>query len=173
MTTLTIRQQLKLAAKAANIGPLDFDYPARDGHGMFFGPRLPLPQGVVMAANHTYWRPDEDDADSQRLAVKLLLSVRMYPSGVCVNRYDNPGFGTLLASEEFGVDRNAAVRRAILRAAARLDLDTMSTEVVQAEQQRQREAEYESMRAEKVSTKFAARVVRLFGAAMKLRNRST
>jgi len=41
---------------------------------MYFGPRLPLPTGVLMAANYTYWNPIDDDGDALRLAVKLNIS---------------------------------------------------------------------------------------------------
>lgn len=71
------KEQLKLAAKAAGIGPLDFDYPEREGHGMYFGPRLPMPQGVIMAANHAYWSPRTDDGDAFRLQAKLRFTVKI------------------------------------------------------------------------------------------------
>jgi len=71
----TDRELLELAAKAAGIGPLDFDYASREIHGFYFGPRLPMPQGVLMAAMHTYWNPLTDDGDALRLAVKLTMMI--------------------------------------------------------------------------------------------------
>lgn len=68
---LTERERLELAAKAAGLGPLDFDYAEREGHGLYIGPRLPMPTGVVMAAMHRYWRPLADDGDALRLAVAI------------------------------------------------------------------------------------------------------
>jgi hypothetical protein len=71
----TDRELLELAAKAASIGPLDFDYAEREGHGFHMGPRLPMPQGVLMAAMWTYWNPLDDDADALCLAVKCGIDV--------------------------------------------------------------------------------------------------
>lgn len=69
------RELLELAGKAANVGKLDFDYPSREKHGMYFGPRLPLPEGVLMAAMYVYWNPLESDADAFKLAANLRLLV--------------------------------------------------------------------------------------------------
>lgn len=69
------RELLELAAKAAEIGPLDFDYPTRESNGMYFGPRLPTPSGVIMAMTYRYWNPLEDDGDAFRLALKLRIQI--------------------------------------------------------------------------------------------------
>lgn len=71
------RELITLASKAAEIGPLDFDYSEREGHGFYFGPRLPMPEGVLMGAMWTYWRPLENDGDALRLAIKLRLKIDM------------------------------------------------------------------------------------------------
>lgn len=108
------RELLELAAKAAGIGPLDFDYAMREGHGFYFGPRLPMPQGVLMAATHTYWTPLTDDGDALRLAVKLNFLI-----DVDRNSTEAGGFGTHgFHAEPHGSDPYAATRRAIVRAAA-------------------------------------------------------
>ena len=122
---------LVLAAKAAGIGPLDFDYAKREGHGFYVGPRLPMPNGVLMAAMYTYWRPLEDDGDALRLAVKLGLAITPYPiyskpkHSVVVKQFDHArylrGEGEDVRCEEIEVhndDALAATRRAIVRAAA-------------------------------------------------------
>ena len=74
------KELLELAAKAAEIGPLDFDYAEQEGHGLYFGPRLPMPTGVMMAAMHRYWNPLIDDGDALRLAAKLGMDVCLRPS---------------------------------------------------------------------------------------------
>lgn len=66
------------------------------------------------------WEPLFDAGDAQRLAIRLRLSVRLFPSGVCVDSIYNPGNGTLLTSEEYGDDPDATVRRCIVRAAAEI-----------------------------------------------------
>lgn len=115
---------LEFAAKAAGIGPLDFDYASRESHGMYFGPRLPMPQGVVMAAMHTYWRPEEDDGDSMRLAAATGLQVNFnYRTG----RDERAGVGVWISGDTSpfpsfwtadAKDINAVARQTILRAAA-------------------------------------------------------
>ena len=71
------RNLLELAAKAIGITGLDFYYPEREGHGMYFGPRLPMCEGVLMAAVYSYWNPLKDDGDAFRLAYKLGMDVDM------------------------------------------------------------------------------------------------
>lgn len=62
------RELLEMAAKAAGIEGLDFDYAQREGHGLYFGPRL-QPASGIQAMCHRYWRPLEDDGDALRLAL--------------------------------------------------------------------------------------------------------
>ena len=107
------RELLELAAKAAEVGPLDFDYPTRESHGMYFGPRLPTPSGVIMAMTYRYWNPLTDDGDALRLAVKCnltLMRVGTYPAAV-IN--DAKLRDTTYYSED-------CVRRAIVAAAAEI-----------------------------------------------------
>jgi hypothetical protein len=111
------RQLLELAAKAAGVTGLDFDYAEREGHGLYFGPRLPAPTGVVQAMNHTYWNPLDNDGDALRLAVKLGSTGR-YPFLVSVGQV-----GTLAGDvggppTPHDQDPYAATRLAIVSAAA-------------------------------------------------------
>lgn len=113
----TDRELLELAAKAAAVGPLDFDYAEREGHGFHMGPRLPMPQGVLMAAMWTYWNPLEDDSDALRLAVTLKLDIVQFST------YEEVQVVAPLArvcSQLWGDDAYAATRRAIVRAAAEI-----------------------------------------------------
>jgi len=121
---MTDKELLELAAKAAGIGPLDFDYAQREGHGLYFGPRLPLPQGVLMAANYTYWSPLTDDGDALRLAIRvgILIDVRYTdPSAQRYNRvmyWPTPQKGEPIDFGDIEPDIFAVTRRAIVRAAA-------------------------------------------------------
>jgi len=116
---MTDRELLTLAAKAAGVGPLDFDYAEREGHGMYFGPRLPMPQGVLMAAMWTYWRPLEDDSDALRLAVKLRMDLLLNDE---LLRYSLPAPGKGQHIIFWGAGREdkecLTVNDAIVRAAA-------------------------------------------------------
>lgn len=107
------RELLELAAKAGDMGELDFDYCEREGHGFYMGPRLPMPKGVLMAANWSHWNPLTDDGDALRLAGELLLSVSI-DSGytVVVDQQERTTYETA-----HGL---AATRRAIVRAAAEI-----------------------------------------------------
>lgn len=110
----TDRELLVLASKALGNGPLDFDYPERDGHGMYLGPRLPMKQGVLTAAMWTYWNPLDDDGDASHLAVAL-----------GIGQVHHQGWGQVMHPSlaeridfEYGNDKFAATRRAIVLAAA-------------------------------------------------------
>jgi hypothetical protein len=120
------RELLELAAKAAGIGPLDFDYCEREGHDFYFGPRLPMREGVIMAAMHTYWDPQRNDSDAMGIAVALGMTVdfdyadaglpncvavylkggeRRYPEHYCgtfPDRAKNARFAILSAAERVG-----------------------------------------------------------------------
>lgn len=113
---MTDRELLELAAKAMGIGPLDFDYAEREGHHFYMGPRLPMPQGVLMAAMWTYWCPMEDDADALRLAVALGINIYLAEKGfVMASKFGIQGFRA-----ELGADPDKAVRHMIVRAAAEI-----------------------------------------------------
>lgn len=113
----TDRELLELAAKAAGMGTLNFDYAKREGHCFYFGPRLPMPQGVLMAAMHTYWNPLTDDGDALRLAVRLRIQVEQWPDEDGKGEYCSCGDAII---EDHGEDDLAATRRAIVRAAAEI-----------------------------------------------------
>lgn len=111
------RELTELAAKAVGIGPLDFDYAEREGHGFYCGPRLPMPQGVLMAAMWSYWDPLNDDGDALRLAVKLGFGFDvLYGSGITMVYKGN----LVTIKEPHAEDPFAATRRAIVRAAAEI-----------------------------------------------------
>jgi hypothetical protein len=114
---MTDRELLELAAKAAGIGPLDFDYAKHEGHEFYWGPRLPMPQGVLMAAMHTYWNPIDDNGDAFRLAVKLKLHLYPGDDDIDVVPLDDNWCSTELFDFHNG-DECAAWRLAITRAAA-------------------------------------------------------
>ena len=97
---------LRNAERAAGMGDLDFDYAEREGHGFYHGTRLPMPQGVLMAAMHTYWNPDTDSGDSRDLQVKLKISLEWDEE---MNRWEaskSVGFRTIV---KFDTDPNMAV----------------------------------------------------------------
>lgn len=106
---MTDRELLELAAKAAGIEGLDFDYAERESHGMYFGPRLPLPQGVIMAACYSYWDPLNNDGDALRLAVQLEIELSFINGDTHAD-----------GQSEGGPDKIANTRRAIVHAAAEI-----------------------------------------------------
>lgn len=100
---MTDRELLELAAKAAGIGggydsfreeyrkPLDV-------HGLFLG---------------RPWKPLDDDGESQRLGVRLMLDIRHTSDEVAALGYNGQW-----QHEPVAGDRGPATRRAIVRAAA-------------------------------------------------------
>lgn len=111
------RELLELAAKAACIGPLDFDYPEIEGHEFYLVPRLPMPQGVLMAAMHTYWNPLEGDGDAFSLSVSMNIMIGY------VTKPDAHMVGHVFAISRAGIFyehgfSRESVRRAIVCAAA-------------------------------------------------------
>lgn len=113
------RELLELAAKAAGIGPLDFDYTSREKHSFYFGPRLPIQEGVLVAARHRYWHPLADDGDALRLAVSLGIRIAPEANGGDVAAASaTRDFIGQVSVEVHGNDRYAATRRAIVRCAA-------------------------------------------------------
>ena len=113
MKTQNNRELLELAAKAAGL-PYIKPQPEYDGS-------LGLEVGSDNPMRCWTWNPLADDGDALRLAVKLRLVVDTdYNEGAAAgsaylsmddfHEYDPP--------LRFGADRNAATRRAIVRAAA-------------------------------------------------------
>lgn len=109
---MTDRELLELAAKAA-------------GYDVVFvhDNKIPMRRDVQNRKGMKVWNPLEDDGDALRLAVSLGLVVDTdYNIGAaagsafldmaCSYEADNP--------RRFGADRNAATRRAIVRAASEI-----------------------------------------------------
>lgn len=104
------RELLKWAAKAAGY-ELGWDI-----RGAFV-----LPAGV--SGSDTLWNPLTDDGDALRLAVKLHLPMDFYDANVDPEYQEvriGYGAGPLLISETLSADPYAAIRRAIVRAAAEI-----------------------------------------------------
>lgn len=90
------RDLLKLAAKAISLDP-----------AMHIG--FPAEQGLYDSGR--WWDPLEDDGDALRLAVELCMNIEVTESDVyacCRGNFSEPA----------NPDREAATRRAIVRAAA-------------------------------------------------------
>ncbi|MDN4481850.1 hypothetical protein [Demequina muriae] len=112
------RELLELAAKAAGY---DTSHPM-NRERMELDP--PVPSLWIRYEGGTFatgWNPLESDADAFRLAVKLNLSVLLYPgSHVDVVAENITEDADRFAAEGLGSDPYASTRRAIVRAAAAL-----------------------------------------------------
>jgi hypothetical protein len=96
----TDREYLELAAKAADVRIDDWDY--------------------VVSAYETrngYWNPLTDDGDEARLEAALELHVEWHPMQQTVSVVKAPD---VRCTEPYGKDRQAARRRAGVRAAAEI-----------------------------------------------------
>ena len=93
-------EMLMLAAKAAGLKVII--------------PATP-PRGLWIEGLEDEWNPLTDDGDALRLAVKLDMSLVMFSIFVRVDTVDYTDI-----YEEYGTDRYAATRRAIVRAAAQI-----------------------------------------------------
>ena len=80
---------------------------------------LPWDQWVIDGDDS--WNPLDDDGDALRLAVKLDLHIRFYRKHVDV---DAEVHGKGVISEHFTTLKDAATRRAIVRAAAEVGRST-------------------------------------------------
>jgi hypothetical protein len=106
---MTDEEMLKLAAKAAGIEWLSAAKP-----GLLVG---------TPGDNYKVWNPLTDDGDALRLAVALnIWPVRQSNRPTIVVQNGAAYYGELdeLASEPIGYDVCAAVRRAVVRAAAEI-----------------------------------------------------
>ena len=113
MTDTTDRELLELAAKAARL-PYIKPLPEYDG-------RLGLEVGSDNPMRCWTWNPLTSDGDALRLAVKLKLAIDTdYNNGAAVGSayLSMDDFHEDDQPLRFGADRNAATRRAIVRAAA-------------------------------------------------------
>ncbi len=97
---MTDRELLEKAAKAAGLAVI---IPAAHQRGLWI-------EGL-----EDEWNPLTDDGDALRLAVKLDMSLVMFSIFVRVDTVDYTDI-----YEEYGTDRYAATRRAIVRAAAQI-----------------------------------------------------
>jgi len=118
---MTDRQLLELAAKAAGMFVLPKVWPEVDGwffcefHGK---PAMHFRQvGDKRHSSSNPWMPLHDDGDALRLAVKLNLAFQVLPGPHAVEAWHNDNS----AKEYYGShDKEAATRRAIVRAAAQI-----------------------------------------------------
>ena len=105
------RELLELAAKAAGIA-----YRYQPGSHKFL---IEAPCTMTDGTYYTYWNPLTDDGDALRLAVKLDISVFFRPNFVHAEIATSAHEGLVL-QEPPTPDKNAATRRAIVRAAAQI-----------------------------------------------------
>lgn len=124
MTTDTSADQelLTLAAKAARFGDefgvtwTESEYPRNSSsHGALWNYRGHMDTAEL-------WNPLTDDGDALRLAVKLRLNISVFDNYVIVGYYfdDADGLEHHVVEESINGDHNAAVRGAIVRAAAQI-----------------------------------------------------
>jgi hypothetical protein len=118
----TDRELLELAAKAAGMYVLTKKpWPAGE-EGWFFNQVGDQPPALYNRRNLTIWSPFADDGDALRLAINCDMTI--CTDGVATVSASS-GYGhdksliTQLVSE-CGGDKNAATRRAIVRAAAEI-----------------------------------------------------
>lgn len=108
----TDRELLEAAAKAAGITLRSFDMTNAGGelqHIGYMADPSEWPRG--------WFNPLTDDGDALRLAVKLRLHIGIETDAACAWQLQMP---SCWASEATDADPNAATRRAIVSAAARL-----------------------------------------------------
>lgn len=102
---MTDREMLKMAAKAAGIR-LQWNDECK----------WPLRADAI---GDVPWMPNIDDGDALRLAVKLHLTVRCYMGNACAQA-TVPGGTAVYIDEINQANHAAAIRRAIVRAAAEI-----------------------------------------------------
>ncbi len=107
MTAKTDRELLELAAKAAGLSHMK--YLGGAGLGRMIDPARPDETGTLGRS----WNPLTDDGDALRLAVRLMMEMRILKRTAHAEALNGPG----PCSEESD-DICSAVRRAIVRAAA-------------------------------------------------------
>ena len=86
-------------------------------------PWAPHEQGLLLADGMTLWRPQHDDGDALRLAVKLNLAVVFHPvlnQALCRPYHTRDMDREAREDAEKHADPCAATRRAIVRAAAEI-----------------------------------------------------
>ena len=123
------REMLELAAKAAGFDKFTY---VEDGEGCYFdrGYEGPI-AGIKLQDEYCIWNPLEDDGDALRLLAAMpslwSLSLKFGAPTVEMNVWwGTGGEKTNKIAREFagdGADRAAAIRRAIVRAAADVGRD--------------------------------------------------
>jgi hypothetical protein len=111
------RTLLEMAAKAAEI---EYDADRSKPHpvsGAWWGLWLVYHREPT-DFDRRYWNPLKDDGDALRLAVKLKIDVKHYEDHVVAWFHDYFGTGKI----PYDSDPNAATRRAIVLAAAEIEL---------------------------------------------------
>jgi hypothetical protein len=106
---MTDRELLEMAAKAA--GMADMRWTGPSGLVRMLDPTRPKETGSI----GNYWNPLTDDGDALRLAVKLFIDIRHSKTLGLVEAWVN---GACIAVEEYIEDKESAIRRAIVCAAA-------------------------------------------------------
>lgn len=111
------RELLEMAAIAAGVRHIEYDNDYDGRHGL----QLCDAVGRHMGS----WNPLNDDGDALRLAVLLQLDVHTFTirGDTLVTGCNRNGVPLCILSEPHGVDKYAATRRAIVRAAAELEKD--------------------------------------------------
>lgn len=99
------RELLELAAMASGYEPIDYY-----NNSLVIGPDY----------NKSYWNPLTDDGDAFRLAVKLQIVSGKYDDYASACSLGNPVVGEVTVWGHEEQDPAAAVRRAIVRAAAEI-----------------------------------------------------
>ena len=117
---MTDRELLELAAKAAGIKWL----PATTEKGIELEPKFGLwlvIDGEPNEYQRRRWNPLTDDGDALRLAVRLRITLFQAPKSVIAEPDEDFDY-KLISKKEYCDDetRNAATRRAIVRAAAEI-----------------------------------------------------
>lgn len=123
---MTDRELLELAAKAAGHS---FTH-ALSAHA---AGKRPGPW-IVSRGRWRNWNPLTDDGDALRLAVALGMNVALIPpiieNSFCeiAAGFDSSGWPDVRVTEQHGNDYYAATRRAIVRAAAEIGRNMLSSE---------------------------------------------
>lgn len=108
------RELLELAAKAAGVAGHWVERCPEDGYPTYTC-------GVGLAHWNSLWNPLTDDGDALRLAIKLRFEVQCYPGmGGVIYDDGSPEGGYIQQNPEAKQSDSEAVRRAIVRAAAKM-----------------------------------------------------
>lgn len=109
------RELLELAALATGIV------------GRYFKGDNPIHTGIYRAEYRHYWNPRISNSEALQLAVNLGFSIHNNGMRVAVSQGNNPRLGYLSGWIDLGLDDEAAVRLAIVRAAAQIGSELRKT----------------------------------------------